>query len=219
MTCLNGCSVRGTAPLTSFFPAQSRPHEYRVIERRANTIVVNAEVGLRKRFSQWASQQWRGRAGSFARLHDIRQNARNNRRELDSAETMRAVQNRKTMERYNHESFGDNPENWTTWGTNIGFLKNGKDADGNQILGTPRGVQFGKLHKCERRENITSDLTLAADNCYYISAGVRVAASHHALWFEAGVQISLYKNNLAVDGVLGPKEKRGTPVVFPDFCH
>ena len=93
------------------------------------------------------------------------------------------------------------------------FYKNGKDADGNQILGTPGACNSASYINVNGGENITSDLTLAADNCYYISAGVRVAASS-TLVVEAGVQISLYKNNLAVDGVLDTKRRNGEPRCF-----
>ena len=192
------------------------PHEYRVIERRANTIVVNAEVSV---YGNGSSQWALGNGGeelvlsrASTTLDKTPEIIGGNWTAGDNASST----NRKTMERYNPKSFGDNPENWTTWGTNIGFIKNGKDADGNQILGTPGACNSASYINVNGGENITSDLTLATDNCYYISAGVRVAASS-TLVVEAGVQISLYKNNLAVDGVLDTKGETGNPVVFDSF--
>ncbi|MBU6431528.1 lamin tail domain-containing protein, partial [Patescibacteria group bacterium] len=123
---------------------------------------------------------------------------------------------RKTMERYGSKESGDNPKNWTTWGTNADFIKSGKDSDGNQILGTPGACNSASYVNINDGKNITGNLTLVADNCYYVSEGVRVAASS-TLAIKAGAQVSLNKNNLYIDGVLDARGEEKNPIVFDSF--
>mgnify|MGYP001577907781 CR=1 FL=1 len=192
------------------------PHEYRVLERRENTIVVNAEVSVYGNGSpQWAL----GNGGeelvlsrASTTLDKTPTISGGNWTAGDSASST----NRKTMERYNPKASGDNPENWMTWGTNVGFIKIGFDADGNQILGTPGDCNSVSFLNINGGQTIASSTMLEADNCYYISSGVRVSASS-TLTIEEGARVSLYQNNLYVDGVLDINGAEDNTVVFDSF--
>ena len=123
---------------------------------------------------------------------------------------------RKTMERVSPKEPGILETNWKTWGSVIDFIKNGKDTDGNEILGTPgarNSVNFSSLND---GEDIEDNLTLQADTGYYASTTILVSASS-TLTIREGVDISLYNGDLLIEGRLLVEGKEGISVNFNTF--
>jgi len=125
---------------------------------------------------------------------------------------------RKTMERINSKESGDSSSNWATWGTNVNFIKSGSDAAGNAISGTPGQCNSASFININGGQSIYQNLTLEADNCYYVSSGVSVSATS-TLTVEEGARISLYLNNLVVNGVLDVNGTSSNPVFFDSFSN
>ena len=123
---------------------------------------------------------------------------------------------RKTMERVSSKKSGELSTNWKTWGSIIDFIKNGKDADGNDILGTPGARNSVNFVSLNDGKDIEENLTLLADTGYYASSTILVSASS-TLTIKEGVDISLYNGELLIEGTLMTKGKEGIPVNFDTF--
>ncbi|KKU67561.1 MAG: Polymorphic membrane protein [Parcubacteria group bacterium GW2011_GWA2_47_16] len=192
------------------------PNEYRVLERRANTITASAVVDT---YGNGAAQWALGNGGEKLLLSHASTT-------LDSTPTIsgntwaggyNSTTNRKSMERYGSKESGADASNW---GTNRGFVKNGTDADGNAIDGTP-GARNSVSYLINRGQNVTDDLTLMALDGYFVSTSTTVSASG-TLSIEPGVTIKFMQpdSGNAELKVLGELHVLGTSedaVVFEAF--
>ncbi len=123
---------------------------------------------------------------------------------------------RKTMERVSPKESGTLETNWKTWGSVIDFIKNSKDAEGNEIFGTPGARNSVNYFSLNDGKDIDDNLTLPADTGYYASTTILVSASS-TLTIKEGVDISLYNGDLLVEGGLLVKGKEGIFVNFNTF--
>lgn len=195
---------------------QMAPREYRVLQRRENALVINAPIETYGNGSpQWAL----GNNGEELVLYFASTT-------LDKTPAITGgkwvagdnsnASGRKSMERIDSRQSGATSTNWATWGTNVDFIKNGTDSDGNPILGTPGECNSASYASVNNGEEIEDNLTLAANGCYYASFGEMVVASS-TLTIEAGARINLTESDLEVEGVLKVQGEKGNPVVFSTF--
>jgi len=98
---------------------------------------------------------------------------------------------KKTMERFASKESGADP---TNWGTNLGFIKNGTDAKGDAILGTP-GERNSVSYLINKGQDVTSDLTLTADEGPYVVASSTVVSASSTLTLGPGVDIKFYEGS------------------------
>ena len=126
---------------------------------------------------------------------------------------------RKTMERYSSKESGTDHANW---GTNLGYIKNGTDADDNLIDGTP-SAQNSVSTLINKGRDITEDFILTADEERYVSTknGVWVHAST-TLTIEPGVTISFYGINsydsqFFIEGTINARGTAEKPIVLNSF--
>ena len=192
------------------------PNEYRVLERRADTITANAVVDT---YGNGAAQWALGNGGEEIVLSYASTTL--DRTPVISGDTWAAGSNsatsRKSMERYGPKESGADASNW---GTNRGFVKNGTDADGNAIDGTP-GERNSVSYLINKGQTITDDLTLTALDGYFVSTSTTVSASG-TLSIEPGVTIKFMQpdSGNAELKVLGELHVLGTSedaVVFEAF--
>ncbi|RJQ32442.1 hypothetical protein C4572_00880 [Candidatus Parcubacteria bacterium] len=190
------------------------PKEYLILERRQDAIIVNQSIIT---YGTGASQWAMSNSGEELILShssttlDRTPSVAGEWAAGDSA-------TRKTMERVNPKGSGTDPSNWTTWGANIDFIKSGEDTDNNSISGTPGQCNSASFININNGQNIYQDLTLEKDNCYYVSENIQVSATS-TLAIESGVQVSLYLNNLVVNGVLDAEGEESNPIVFDSFSE
>mgnify|MGYP001583141389 CR=1 FL=1 len=192
------------------------PYEYRVLERRANTITARAIVSA---YGNGSSQWALGNSGEELILSYASTTLDKSPAIIIDAWTAggnTSSTTRKTMERIDSKQSGATSTNWATWGTNIAFIKNGNDTDGNQISGTPGECNSISYSNLNNGQNITSDLTLTKNDCYYTSAGSSISATS-TLAIEEGVRISLYQNNLVVNGIIIAGGTLNNPIIIDSF--
>ncbi|MEK7069729.1 MAG: hypothetical protein AAB962_01595, partial [Patescibacteria group bacterium] len=192
------------------------PYEYRILERRTNTITASSIISV---YGNGSSQWALGNNGEELILSYASTTL--DKSPAITGDTWTAGENtssttRKTMERIDTKQSGATSTNWTTWGTNINFIKNGQDADGNQISGTPGECNSASYSNLNNDQSITGDLTLTKNDCYYTSAGSSVSATG-TLAIEEGVRISLYQNNLVVNGVIIASGTPDNPIIIDSF--
>ena len=192
------------------------PYEYRILERRANTITASSIISV---YGNGSSQWALGNNGEELILSYASTTL--DKSPAITSDTWTAGENtsstsRKTMERVDSKQSGATSTNWTTWGTNINFIKNGQDADGNQISGTPGECNSASYSNLNNDQSITGDLTLTKNDCYYTSAGSSVSATG-TLAIEEGVRISLYQNNLVINGVIVASGTPNNPIIIDSF--
>lgn len=96
-----------------------------------------------------------------------------------------------TMERYYSKEVGTDPANW---GTNLGFIKNGTDADGNAIDGTP-GERNSVSYLINKGNDITSDMTLTPEDGPYFITDTTIVDASSTLTIEPGVDIKFYEGS------------------------
>lgn len=124
-----------------------------------------------------------------------------------------STSSKQTMERYSSKEPGADP---TNWGTNLIFISNGTDADGNPIDGTP-GERNSVSYLINKGQDITSDTTLSADDGPYITMGTAVAAST-TLTLEPGVEIKFYDGGrLFIEGALDAAGTATSTITFTSF--
>ena len=192
------------------------PYEYRILERRANTITASSTISV---YGNGSSQWALGNEGEEITLSYASTTL--DRTPSISGDVWIAGDNasstaKKTMERLSPKQSGDNPENWTTWGATVDFIKNGRDADNVAILGTPGECNSASYESINNGQNATSSLTLSANNCYYSASGMSVSASS-TLTIDEGVRISLYQNNLVVNGIIIASGTSDNPIIIDSF--
>jgi len=192
------------------------PNEYRVLERRANTITASAVVDT---YGNGAAKWALGNGGEKLVLSHASTT-------LDSTPTIsgsawaagyNSTTTRKSMERYASKESGADASNWDT---NRGFVKNGTDTDGNAVDGTP-GARNSVSYLINKGQEITRDVTLTSDDGYFISTSTTVTASS-TLSIEPGVVIKFMNSDSgqAKLKVLGELKVVGTsedPVTFEPF--
>jgi len=195
------------------------PYEYRVLERRADTITASSTVSVYGNGSaHWAL----GNGGeeivlSYASTTFDRTPAVSG--VGWAAGDNAASTTRKTMERISPKISGDDASNWATWGTNVSFIKNGRDANGIAALGTPGECNSASYESINNGQNATSSLTLLADNCYYVAGGEMSISASSTLTVEEGVRISLYQNNLVVNGIIIASGTPDNPIIIDSFSE
>ena len=123
---------------------------------------------------------------------------------------------RKTMERVLPKESGELPTNWKTWGSVIDFIKNGNDALGDDISGTPGARNSVNFISLNDGKDIEENMTLPADTGYYASSTILISASS-TLTIEEGVDISFYLGEILVEGGFTAKGTSENPVTFDTF--
>jgi len=191
------------------------PYEYRILERRANTITAISTVSV---YGNGSSQWALGNNGEQIILSHSSTTLDRTPVATDgwSAGDNTSSTSRKTMERVNSKESGSDTSNWATWGTNIDFIKSGQDAEGNSISGTPGQCNSVSFNNLNNGQSIYQDITLEEGGCYYVSQNVQVSATS-TLTIESGVQVSLYLDDLEVNGVINANGEENNPIVFDSF--
>lgn len=128
---------------------------------------------------------------------------------------------KKTMERYRSKESGTDANNWST---NLGYIKNGTDANGDPIEGTP-GAQNSVSSLINKGQDIASDFTVTADEeRYVVPNGVLVNASS-TLAIKPGVTISFLNDAqgrngyFVVQGMVDAQGTLGKPIVLNSFSN
>ncbi len=132
----------------------------------------------------------------------------------------KSTSTRKTMERYSSKELGINASNWATWGSNVDFIKNGKDAEGNIVNGTP-GTRNSTTYLINKGQDIVEDFTLKADEDYYLITKPLIVTASSTFTIEAGVIVKFLNDGTSSGGptlvVLGALHATGNsenPIVF-----
>jgi len=104
--------------------------------------------------------------------------------------------NYRTMERFSPDLSGD----FSNWGTNNTLIRNGKNADGQPINGTPKARNSVNYLVAKGQSYISSDITLTKENSPYFvgnpySSGSQVFQGTSTLTIEPGVVIKFYPNS------------------------
>lgn len=190
-----------------------KPHEYLIFERTDNNVVADRE----------AHQIYTGALGNSGEQLNL-SHASTTMDQTPDVEWVageNSTTTKKTMERYSSRESGANPENW---GTNLGYIKNGTDADGNSIEGTP-GEQNSVSTLINKGQDITEDFTLTADEERYVVPNAVWVDASSTLTIEPGVTISFLDDSYGHSGyfvVKGEIDAQGTsekPVAFNSFSE
>lgn len=182
------------------------PHKYLVFERTNDTVFADVK----------AHQRYTGALGNSGEQLNLSYASTTLDQTPDGAWVAGDRAGKKTMERYSSRERGDDPNNW---GTNLGYVKNGIDADGHEVNGTP-GSQNSVSMLINKGEDITSDFTVTADEERYVVPGFVQVRASSTLTIAPGVKISFLNDNKGHDGYLfvkGSIDAQGTaedPVIF-----
>lgn len=96
----------------------------------------------------------------------------------------------RTMERYDTSTSGNDPNNW---GTNNMLIKNGKDANGNPINGTPKARNSVNYLIANGATTISLDITLTKEKSpYLVNTQTQIFQVSSTLTIESGVVIKFY---------------------------
>lgn len=124
---------------------------------------------------------------------------------------------RKTMERYDSKVSGETASNW---GTHMGFVKNGADAAGDAVLGTP-AARNSMSYLLNGGRDITGNLSISSDQNYYAIVDTISVTSSSSLSIGEGVIIKfIEEGSLSADiglEVYGTLHANGTaenPIIF-----
>ncbi|MBI2039018.1 MAG: hypothetical protein HYT22_01930 [Candidatus Niyogibacteria bacterium] len=119
-----------------------------------------------------------------------------------------------TMERYDANASGNDCANW---GRNNTLIKNGNDAGGAQINGTPK-ARNSISYEIANGSMLTADKTLTKENSPYLVADTITVAAGVTLTIEPGVVIKMTNPSGAPTlGVLGTLRAIGSasePIIF-----
>ncbi|MBI5400740.1 MAG: right-handed parallel beta-helix repeat-containing protein [Candidatus Yonathbacteria bacterium] len=194
------------------------PHEYRVLERWLDATIVDVTAGqvYGNGGTQWAL------SNSGEQLNLSHASTTLDQTPLGAwVAGYNSTATRQTMERYSSRELGADPANW---GTNLGYIKNGIDANGNVIEGTP-GAQNSVSTLINKGQNITSDLALTnAEEHYVIATSTTVSASS-TLAIASGVVVQFYNTGnwpppeLNILGTLHATGTPQNPVIFESFSE
>jgi len=121
----------------------------------------------------------------------------------------------KTMERYDPLASG---ADWSNWGTNLNTIRNGKDAEGNVISGTPKQRNY-MSYLLNKNTNITSDLTLTKNKSPYLVDNTSITLqADKTLTIEPGVVIKFRSSAwFSADGNIVANGTSGDKIVFTSF--
>lgn len=192
------------------------PREYRVLERWLDATVVDVTAG--QVYGNGGNQWALGNSGEQLNLFYASTT-------LDQTPSgawvagENSTTTRKTMERYSSRESGVDASNW---GTNLGYIKNGTDATGNAIAGTP-GAQNSVSTLINKGQDITSDFTLTdAEERYVVTGTLNVSASS-TLNIAPGVEIKFREEywwhpaQIEVNGAFVVQGTGENPVEFSSF--
>lgn len=188
------------------------PHAYLVFERTTKEPVIT-DVEMHQKYS--------GALGNSGEQLNLSYASTTFDKTPDGAWVAGATSTRQTMERYSSREPGADPENW---GTNLGYIKNGKDAKGEDIEGTP-GEQNSVSTIINKGQDITSDFTLTNDEERYVVPDGMLVTASSTFTIEPGVTISFLNDSQKNNGyfiVKGEIIANGTPenpVVFNSFLE
>jgi len=193
------------------------PREYLVFERRANTIIADSRIiTYGNGSSEWAL----GNGGEELILSRLSAIFDQTPSDAWAAGNNTSSSSRKTMERYESKESGGNVLNW---GTNLDFISNGADADGNNIKGTP-GAKNSVSFLINKGRDITENLTLTADEGGFVVPDRISISASSTLTIEPGVAISIYKNSsygadgeFYVNGIIDARGTAENPITIDSF--
>ena len=122
-----------------------------------------------------------------------------------------------SMERYDPDIAGTDSSNW---GTNNSLIKNGQNAGGGNINGTPKARNSAN-YLINKSGAVSSDLTLSASRSpYLVDNTLQTFNASSTLTIEPGVVIKFY-NNAGWQFIAGAKIlAQGTvdnPIIFTSF--
>jgi hypothetical protein len=123
---------------------------------------------------------------------------------------------RYTMERFNPDISGSDLNNW---GTNIGLIKNGKNADGVSINATPK-ERNSVNYLIARGAPVSSDVTLTKENSpYLITNHFQIFQASSTLTIEPGVIIKFHGwgMNFYENAKIIAQGTADDPIVFTNF--
>ena len=193
------------------------PREYLILERRANTIIADSTtVAYGNGASEWAL----GNGGEELILSYLSAIFDQTPTGAWVAGNNTSSSSRKTMERYGSKESGADSLNW---GTNLGFISNGADANSNPIGGTP-GAKNSVSFLINKGQDIADSLKLTADDGgFVVSNEISISASS-TLTIESGVTISIYKNSsyranggFYVNGIIDARGTAENPIIINSF--
>ena len=125
--------------------------------------------------------------------------------------------NYSTMERHDADIAGTNSSNW---GTNNSIIKNGKNAGGGNINGTPKARNSAN-YLINKGQNISSDIILYASNSpYLVNNSVQVFNASSTLTIEPGVVIKFYNDagfSFASGAKILAQGSSANPIIFTSF--
>ncbi len=181
------------------------PHAYLIFERIDNTTVSDIE----------AHQTYKGSLENSGKQLNLSYASTtfNQTPTGKWAGGYNSTTSRQTMERYSSRESGTDPENW---GTNLGYIKNGIDASGKEIEGTP-GAQNSVSALINKGEDITSDFTLTADEERYVVPNQLWVDASSTLTIEPGVVIQFYSGGVWVNGEIDARGTAENPIIFNSF--
>ena len=121
------------------------------------------------------------------------------------------------MERYEPDTVGTNASNW---GTNNATIRNGRNAGGGNINGTPK-ARNNVNYLINKGNSVSSNLTLyASGSPYLVDYSIQTFNASSTLTIEPGVVIK-FNNNAGLSFSNGAKiSAQGTadnPIVFTSF--
>ncbi|MBI5004639.1 MAG: lamin tail domain-containing protein [Candidatus Lloydbacteria bacterium] len=122
----------------------------------------------------------------------------------------------RSMERFDAEALGTD---WSNWERNQIIIRNGVDASGNALNGTPKAYNsFSRLLN-KGSQTITQDMTLKKSKSpYVVNNTIVTLQAGKMLTLEPGAVIKFYNNaRLAVSGALNAQGTENDPVVFTSF--
>ncbi len=124
----------------------------------------------------------------------------------------------KTMERRVPDISGIDPENWRT---NIETIRNGKDAAGNPVNGTPKRRNSVSHLVAENQSDIYQNITLAKTNSpYLVNNTIQIFRDDSIVIVEPGVVVKFYNNagwRFDDDSKIIAQGTTAEPIVFTSF--
>ena len=129
-----------------------------------------------------------------------------------------SVSNYATMERYNASAAGTSSSNW---GTNNTIIKNGKNAGGGNLNGTPKARNSANYLIAKGNSPISSDVNLIKSSSpYLVNNTLQTFSASSTLTIEPGVVIKFY-NNAGFKFISGAKilaqGSASDPIIFTSF--
>ncbi len=193
------------------------PREYLVLERRGGTVVIDSSIFT---YGNGSSEWALGNSGEELVLSHSGTVFDSTPAITGGAWPAGVSSAKKTMERYASKESGADIFNW---GTNLGFISNGEDADGEDISGTP-GAKNSVSFLINKGRNITENLTLTADEGSFVVPNEILITASSTLVIKPGVEIMLYKDyssyadgRFYIWGIVGARGTAENPIIFSSY--